>query len=566
MLSSGFDLPFQEQIDFFRNKINLPTERWDDIWQAAHDRAFVVAGANKADLLADLKRAVDKAIAQGTSLDTFRTDFRQIITNHGWTGWTGEGSDAGFNWRTKVIWETNLRTSYAAGRWAQLNDPGLKKLMPYWRYVHADSVLHPRPLHLRWGQMRLTLPSDDPFWKTHFPPNGWGCRCRVTAVAAPKAGDAIEPPAGWDTPGEDGTLPGIDKGFGYAPGASNLNELRKLGQLKAGILPPELQRSLVDNVVERLDASESFSTGVPTGSAKPVAESPPPPTAGPAVKGSLWKHPGTGQERIYFNGLAPDGVKVFAVENSGLFEVRFHGAGLYGSEKDAVMDQIDRALEAWKGDRVTRWDDLKGLFTKPPKPLAPPPPPIATPIPPPVALPTAAKKAEGFSRVVDLFGNGNRVQYFNDAKGVFVESQKTPSGLVKWRAGEVVDNFDRWLSVDTFKSREEAEAAIRGLKISNALKDANAKKYGFIPKTWAGDEKKVVKALVDAGVDIERLASSTQSKSKYVYLENGMKVRLADHNLPGAYDAPDFDFRYGDNTKEFVADVLKKIAEIEKKS
>ncbi len=247
-LASGFDLPFQEQVDFFRAKLTLGTRRWDDIMHEAHDRAFVVAGAMKADLLADLRRAVDRAITKGTSLEAFREDFRQIVFNRGWTGWTGEGSQAGFNWRTKVIWETNLRASYAAGRWAQLNDPGLKKLMPYWRYVHADSVMSPRPQHLAWGQSRLTLPSDHPFWKTHFPPNGWGCRCRVTAVAAPKPGDATEPPAGWGEPGDDGKLPGVDKGWGYAPGASNTDDLKKLIQSKVKALPPEIGRAMTDDV------------------------------------------------------------------------------------------------------------------------------------------------------------------------------------------------------------------------------------------------------------------------------------------------------------------------------
>lgn len=245
-LSSGFDLPFQEQIDFFRSKINLPTQFWDDIWQAAHDRAFVVAGATKADLLADLKRAVDKAIEQGTSLETFRTDFRQIVANHGWTGWTGEGSDAGLNWRTKVIWETNLRTSYHAGRWAQLEDPGLKLLMPYRRYVHADSVLYPRPLHLAWNG--LTLLADHIFWKTHFTPNGWGCHCRVVAAVAPRKGDATEPPVGWNVPRDDGSLPGIDKGWGYAPGASNLDDLRALAESKISNLPAPIAEAFAADV------------------------------------------------------------------------------------------------------------------------------------------------------------------------------------------------------------------------------------------------------------------------------------------------------------------------------
>ena len=218
-LAGGFDLPFQEQIEFFRRKLNLPTARWDDIWQAAHDRAFVVAGAAKADLLADLNLAVLLATDRGTTLETFRDSFRQIVFNRGWHGWTGEGTAAGEAWRTKVIYETNLRSSYAAGRAAQLADPGLQKLMPFRRYVHSESVLHPRPQHLAWNG--LTLPHDNPFWQTHFPPNGWGCRCRVTAAAAPRKGEPTEPPAGWDDPDpETGRLPGIDRGWGYAPGAN----------------------------------------------------------------------------------------------------------------------------------------------------------------------------------------------------------------------------------------------------------------------------------------------------------------------------------------------------------
>lgn len=247
-LSAGFDRPFQEQVDFFRQKLNLPTEAWDDIWQAAHDRAFVVAGATKADLLDDLRQAVDKAISQGTTLDTFRRDFRQIVARHGWQGWTGDGTPGGFAWRTRVIYETNLRSSYAAGRWAQLNDPGLQKLMPFWRYVHSERVLSPRPQHKAWGDARLTLRHDHPFWTTHFPPNGWGCRCRVTAVAAPKTGDATEPPEGWDAPDEKGQLPGIDKGWGYAPGANVKGELDELVKAKAKSLTPSIAKDFTDDM------------------------------------------------------------------------------------------------------------------------------------------------------------------------------------------------------------------------------------------------------------------------------------------------------------------------------
>jgi hypothetical protein len=35
-------------------------------------------------------------------------------------------------------------------------------------------------------------------------------------------------------------------------------------------------------------------------------------------------------------------------------------------------------------------------------------------------------------RVVDLFGNGSRVQHFDDRRGLFYEAQRYPSGRVGW--------------------------------------------------------------------------------------------------------------------------------------
>ena len=197
----GFGTPFQAQIDYLRQKLNLPTDRWDDITRSAHDRAFIVAGAAKADLLSDLHQAINDRAADGKGLQAFTKDFKAIVAKHGWTGWTGEGSAAGEAWRARIIYQTNMATSYAAGRYQQMSDPEVLKLHPYWRYIHSDSVLHPRPLHLAWHG--LTLLASHPFWQSHFPPNGWGCQCRITSVtrkegeASAKAG-LSDPPAGWN--------------------------------------------------------------------------------------------------------------------------------------------------------------------------------------------------------------------------------------------------------------------------------------------------------------------------------------------------------------------------------
>lgn len=224
--SSGSANPFAEQLAFFKAKLKLPSERWDDILKSAHDRAFIVAGATNADLLNDLQNAISKAIDQGLGIEAFRKDFDSLVAKHGWTGWTGEGSEAGRAWRTKVIYQTNMATSYAAGRYKQLKDPALLSIRPYWKYVHADGVMHPRPLHVSWHG--LVLHHEHPFWDTHFPPNGWMCHCRVTAVdereylKAQEKGKT-EPLDGWQETGQTGTPVGIDKGFDYAPGA-NVNK------------------------------------------------------------------------------------------------------------------------------------------------------------------------------------------------------------------------------------------------------------------------------------------------------------------------------------------------------
>lgn len=215
------NLPFQEAIDFFRRKVNLPTETWTDIWQGMHGRAFVVAGAMKSDLLTDLRAATDKAIADGTTLEEFRKDFDPIVQKHGWAYKGGRG------WRTRVIYDTNTRQAHNAGRWKQIQDPDIQKARPYLEYRHGDS-LNPRPLHLSWDGK--VLRADDPWWETHYPQNGWGCKCKVFTRAKEdleklgKTGPDTAPDDGtyeWTDKktGKTHTIPnGIDPGFAYNVG------------------------------------------------------------------------------------------------------------------------------------------------------------------------------------------------------------------------------------------------------------------------------------------------------------------------------------------------------------
>lgn len=210
-----------EAIDFFRNKTRIPTRAWTDLWQQQHSAGFMIAGAQSDALLADFQGAIDDAIARGETLDAFRKRFDSIVEEH---GWSYNGSR---NWRSQVIFDTNMRMAYSAGQWQQIQR--VKEQRPYLRYV-AVMDNRTRPEHAAWHN--TVLPADDPWWQTHFPPNGWRCRCTVQSLnerdleryglqvadAAPASAmvaRAINTPDGRRTV----MVPkGIDPGFAYRPG------------------------------------------------------------------------------------------------------------------------------------------------------------------------------------------------------------------------------------------------------------------------------------------------------------------------------------------------------------
>lgn len=241
-----FNLPFEEASNFFRDKLNIPTKAWTDLWKEEHAKGFMVAGAYKTDLLTDFREAVQKAIDGKMTLKDFQERFDEIVKQR---GWDYNGSR---NWRSALIYNTNVRSAYMAGRWQQLTEPGSK--LPYLVYRHADGVRHPRPLHVSWNG--ITLPADHEFWKTHFPQNGWGCRCTVFAASEKDLQAAIaagkgEPPAGYNTYTETDvvdknsvvvrtrrTLPGIDEGWDYNVGKSALGSPKEWAPDKPDVWQP----------------------------------------------------------------------------------------------------------------------------------------------------------------------------------------------------------------------------------------------------------------------------------------------------------------------------------------
>ncbi len=165
-------VPFPEAIAYLKDKLDLPTRHWDDLLGDIRTKAFAVAGATKVAMVGDFRQALIKTRKAGGTITDFRKDFDRIVKRYGWSYKGKRG------WRSRIIFDNNMRSASMAGRWQQMQRT--KETRPYLQYLSVgDSRV--RPEHRAWHGLILAL--DDPFWDTHYPPNGFGCRCTVRTLS-----------------------------------------------------------------------------------------------------------------------------------------------------------------------------------------------------------------------------------------------------------------------------------------------------------------------------------------------------------------------------------------------
>ncbi len=233
------------------------TYGWQDLWQDEHARQFTISRLTRADLLQAISDKITASVKGDLSRRDFMRDARAALQEAGWWGQqeviepdTGEILQTKFDpSRLKLIYDTNTRQAYAAGQWERLQRT--KRTHPYLRYITKRDE-RVREAHRAWDN--VTLPIDDGFWSTHYPPNGWRCRCRVVAVSQAEFDKGVTPTGAAmvkDTPdvvmrpwenrrtGETLQVPvGVDPGFGYNAGAARQRALGQLVQDKLATLSP----------------------------------------------------------------------------------------------------------------------------------------------------------------------------------------------------------------------------------------------------------------------------------------------------------------------------------------
>jgi SPP1 gp7 family putative phage head morphogenesis protein len=230
----AFDVPPAQAIAYFQGKGLKPSFSYADMLKDSHDRAFTVAKMMDVDILATVRDSLDSALANGMTFEQWREGLTPMLQASGWWGRkakidpeTGRivKAQLGSAWRLETIFRTNMQAAYAAGQWQEIE--AQKAVAPFLMYDAVDDF-RTRPEHAGWDN--LVLRADHKWWATHYPPNGFHCRCGVVqldaaqlqalglrpATKAPDDGDYL-----WKNPRTGFSVPvpkGIDPGFDHNPG------------------------------------------------------------------------------------------------------------------------------------------------------------------------------------------------------------------------------------------------------------------------------------------------------------------------------------------------------------
>ncbi len=195
-------LPFEEAISFFRARVPLTKEEWDELEAKLRFRAFTVARLTELDAINRVREKLLKVIEQGKTFQQFMAE---------------GGEDellrrAGFHrsnpWYWETVFRTNLQTAYNTGRRLQLTkDPRVL----YYEFIGIRDSRQSAICRRRSGIIR---PANDPFWSRNWPPLHHRCRSSVRPIyrtEAERRGLRVTPKrklAGLEPPAE---------GFGHDP-------------------------------------------------------------------------------------------------------------------------------------------------------------------------------------------------------------------------------------------------------------------------------------------------------------------------------------------------------------
>jgi SPP1 gp7 family putative phage head morphogenesis protein len=167
-----FGIKAKSSIRFLRDRLGISEAEWAAILAGA-DAAAAAAIDDQRDAMArDFTKAIIEILESGGTVRDFQNDYGEIVDRYGWS------PDGDPGWHSELIFRMQTANARAAGWWKQAQK--LKSVRPFVRYLTVGDR-RVRHTHREWHN--VILPVDHPFWRTHWPPNGFGCRCMVRTVS-----------------------------------------------------------------------------------------------------------------------------------------------------------------------------------------------------------------------------------------------------------------------------------------------------------------------------------------------------------------------------------------------
>ena len=241
-LSIGFNVPFNEAIQATVSRQVVLPEIYYGTLQGIHRQlAFSVAGLASVDQLQAVLDSLTTVLKNG---GTF-AQWQKTITV----------SELGLpKHRLDNIFRTNIQAAYNHGHWQQ--QTANKFTRPYLMY-DAINDSRTRPSHRAMDGIIRHV--DDPFWSTHYPPNGYRCRCRAISLSETQAserskdgnglskainGTTMKPDSGWDYNIGESLTVGIERAVADRLASNTLNPVLAQAFIKTNSIVDEQQHAL----------------------------------------------------------------------------------------------------------------------------------------------------------------------------------------------------------------------------------------------------------------------------------------------------------------------------------
>ena len=162
--------PNEAAADYIKGKAVADPKNFGNLPPQLKQRAFTVAGIEQMDMLRKLRDTIAKLPA-GANWDDVKKELAADLSDY--VGGDAKAAKA----RAEHLLRVQGFQAYAVARHQQ--QMATVKSHPYWMYeTVGDNRVRPGHAALDGKVLR----ADDPWWKTHYPPWDWGCRCIVIAL------------------------------------------------------------------------------------------------------------------------------------------------------------------------------------------------------------------------------------------------------------------------------------------------------------------------------------------------------------------------------------------------